>query len=155
MEHAIQYDPDLYRVLDDVHLTLFTRQLAFLLRLKGGMEYQGHHWVWQTRAEWADMFGWNERHITRTIQRGVDAELIVRKQMFDNRRLYRLCFEELQSMYEEAGFAPAEWLSETPTIPATSHVADGAKVARREEPHVARPDEPKVVPPSYRDNNRE
>ena len=107
----IQYDGELYGLLRDLQLAIFIRQLATLLNLDGrGVDYKGEWWTYQTRQDWAAMFVWSERQVSRAIRRGIESGVLVRQQLMDNRRLYRLDADALRGLYAEQGKAIPAWL---------------------------------------------
>lgn len=107
---TLLYDPTLDLILDDTHLTLLTRQLAYLTSIPGGIDLDGHHYSWQSRAEWRAMLGWSIHRISRVIRRGVDLGIIIRRQLVDNRRAYRLDADRLRELYAEAHLSLPDWL---------------------------------------------
>ena len=45
-EMVIIYDTELDAVLDDTHLAIMVRQIAWLCTIDGGLDIEGHHYTW-------------------------------------------------------------------------------------------------------------
>ena len=110
LESPTLHSPDLTRALNgDFGLSLFIRQLDYLLGLEGGMNRDDHHWVWQSHVDWAAMLGCSARQAKRLIAKARQLDLIETRQLFDNRRLYRVRYKQLAALFEAAEVDMPAW----------------------------------------------
>lgn len=93
-------------------LGVFVRQLHHLLTLRGGRNIDGHHWTYQTHDELAQMFPWwskwqiRDRVLKEARRTGV---LVTRRQQHGG-QLFRLDYDLLTSLFQEAHEPLPDWL---------------------------------------------
>ena len=89
---SLQFCPALNAVLrDNPRLTVMLRQLHFRLGLSGGVDFGGHHWIYESRMGWASILGFRSVHVVkRVVAKGRDLGLFITHQNADNRMHYRI-----------------------------------------------------------------
>ena len=108
---AVQYCRLTDLVLGNTRLALMVRQLHYLLGLEGGTYHDGHHWIWQSREEWLNIFGWgNERAVRRVIEAGRKlGVIVVHRRGVQKSNLYRLDYHQLHRMFIQADTPLPDW----------------------------------------------
>ena len=105
-----QYCADLRRVLGNADLTLFLRQLHFLLNTpRSGLDRDSQHWIWRSHAQWAETFGWTERQSRRIVAKARKKGLISTRRLQDYRQLYRLDYWALLDEFRAKQVNVPEW----------------------------------------------
>ena len=113
-EDRPQHCADLRRVLGSADLTLFLRQLHFLLNTpRSGLNRDGHHWIWRSHEQWAETFGWTERQSRRNVAKAREKGLIETRRLQDHRQLYRLDYWALLGEFRAKQVNVPEWFPRT------------------------------------------
>ena len=113
---------------------VFVRQIHHLLTLRGGRNIDGHHWTYQTHDELAAMFPWwskwqiRDRVLKEARKTGV---LVTRRQQHGG-QLFRLDYELLTRLFQEANEPLPDWLLDAKFDPP---VLDGRQGELVDAPH--------------------
>ena len=112
------FDPHLSHVLgDDDRAAILVHEVHRRCQLKGGMNRDGHHWIWEKHEGWLTAFA-SWKSVRRVIQNARDLGVLVTKQTRDA-QLYRVDYGVLRQLYAAADTPLPDWMPESTPSPVT------------------------------------
>ena len=117
----MHYDPPLAHVLGgDDRATLLVYQVHHRCQLKGGVDRDGEHWIWEKYTGWLTPFAsWESvRAVRRVVQRARDMGVLVTKKSRDT-MLYRVDYDALRQLFMAADIPIPDWVPEFRPSPVT------------------------------------
>ena len=106
------YCRDLRKVVGDPDVALLVRQIHYLIyesESDNGMQWNGHHWVWNSHAQWAHMMGYSDRRFRTVLSKAGDV-VSTHYLRSAHKTLYRLNYEVLLRKFGTEGANVPGWL---------------------------------------------
>ena len=117
----MHYDPPLARVLGgDDRAALLVYQVHHRCQLKGGVNRDGEHWIWEKYEGWLTPFAsWGSvRAVRRVVERARDMRVLVTKKSRDT-MLYRVDYDALRQLFMAVDIPVPDWVPESDPSPVT------------------------------------
>ena len=110
------YDSSLDAALGNTRLALLVRQVHYFLGKAGGVERDGHHWIFKTFSQWYETFPWGTpgkckkyAGVRRVVNQGRALGVLVTRKRLQKGMDYRLDYQRLKSMIEGQGIPLPDW----------------------------------------------